>query len=735
MQADYGTFLEADKSARMGVLSDILGLSFYERLYHETAAEAAEISRKIAELQNEKETLLGEELDINVLTEEFARLQQTETALAGKKKVYDELKAKITADIKALETNLDRISLLNADIRDLTQSSDAKSQVSENLTRELAELNASLTGAAGLEQAHNAYLAAVEREKFLVHQEDLQCLYLEAKAKSEKELAEVSETISGVQKQIAELEQECSESNLEKLRADVAAHKTITLELEEIKSKETELQNLKNASAMRYQKFQTQQAAFGAECRAINESINRLETEIERLKNSGCIDYGKADCEFIKAAKDAPDEIEMLQRSHSIKMAAYNAEINASKAETDGYAAQINIIAKYLSEKQPGKDALAAELERLSTASTELTKAEAGGERLAQYKTQLADLTARKQSRVTAVHDAQAALEAIRLSFVGDNINTALKIIRTDIETLAPKSGLWLQMPVIREKTKNAENLLAETNAEIKALQKTLEEKQTLLSALFTAETPDAGAVMQSLNENRESLESLDGYIRQNDGDIKSNAREQGVLETKLNRAKAVQTRVSDISVSLSDLSKLDACYHMLKLAFSKTGITHNIIRRIIPELEMTAGQILGAMTGNVLSVKFILDKTLKTKKEIITLDVVITDNRPDGTGALPYLSRSGGEKVKAALAVILALAELKASQNGTQLGFLFIDEPPFLDSDGVNAYCDALDVICRRYPELKLMAVTHDEEMKTRFPQNVFVYKDANGSRFTPML
>ena len=53
-------------------------------------------------------------------------------------------------------------------------------------------------------------------------------------------------------------------------------------------------------------------------------------------------------------------------------------------------------------------------------------------------------------------------------------------------------------------------------------------------------------------------------------------------------------------------------------------------------------------------------------------------------------MSRSGGERVKAALSVILALAELKCSTAGVQLGFLFIDEPPFLDDKGVQAYCDA---------------------------------------------
>ena len=60
----------------------------------------------------------------------------------------------------------------------------------------------------------------------------------------------------------------------------------------------------------------------------------------------------------------------------------------------------------------------------------------------------------------------------------------------------------------------------------------------------------------------------------------------------------------------------------------------------------------------------------------------------------------------------------------------LFIDEPPFLDTDGVQAYCDALVTIQRRYPTLKVMAITHDPTMKARFPQNLDVIKTAEGSK-----
>ena len=85
---------------------------------------------------------------------------------------------------------------------------------------------------------------------------------------------------------------------------------------------------------------------------------------------------------------------------------------------------------------------------------------------------------------------------------------------------------------------------------------------------------------------------------------------------------------------------------------------------------------------------------------------------------------------MKSSLSVILALAEIKSSSSGIQLGMLFIDEPPFLDGDGIQAYCDALETIQVRYLDIKIMAITHDPTMKARFPQNLDVVKTEHGSK-----
>lgn len=169
------------------------------------------------------------------------------------------------------------------------------------------------------------------------------------------------------------------------------------------------------------------------------------------------------------------------------------------------------------------------------------------------------------------------------------------------------------------------------------------------------------------------------------------------------------------------------ADYDVLKAAFGQSGVPHQIIRSIIPQLTATSNAILGQMTGGKMGVEFRLEKMLKNGKEKVSLDIFIEEY---GKSVLPYLSKSGGEKVKASLSVILALAEIKSSSAGIRLGMLFIDEPPFLDGDGIQAYCDALETIQGRYRNIKIMAITHDPTMKARFPQNLDVVKTERGSK-----
>ena len=175
------------------------------------------------------------------------------------------------------------------------------------------------------------------------------------------------------------------------------------------------------------------------------------------------------------------------------------------------------------------------------------------------------------------------------------------------------------------------------------------------------------------------------------------------------------------------EAAKRLADYQTLIGAFGIDGIQYVIIRSIVPEIQARANAILSAMTGGRMAVDFRTEREIKTTQKIVnSLDVWITSING---GCRPYSSHSGGEKVKIALAVTLGLADVKAHRAGVQLGMLWIDEPPFLDGDGTEAYADALVSMANRNPEMRILAISHDPQLKARFAQNITVTAGENGS------
>lgn len=236
------------------------------------------------------------------------------------------------------------------------------------------------------------------------------------------------------------------------------------------------------------------------------------------------------------------------------------------------------------------------------------------------------------------------------------------------------------------------------------------------------------GATMDTTALTAE-VANIDSKIADIDIQITSYQQRIGSLSQKLDEIKKLKTEIAELSKEAGALSVDISEYELLKAAFSQDGIPHQIIRSLVPKLTEISSSILGQMTGGKMGIEFQTEKVMKSNsnKEVVTLDIFIEEY---GKSVLPYLSKSGGEKVKASLSVILALAEIKSSTAGIQLGMLFIDEPPFLDSDGIQAYCDALETIRSRYPDLKIMAITHDPTMKARFPQSLDVVKTDEGSK-----
>ena len=274
-------------------------------------------------------------------------------------------------------------------------------------------------------------------------------------------------------------------------------------------------------------------------------------------------------------------------------------------------------------------------------------------------------------------------------------------------------------LPVAEERNATALNRVLELTAEITGIDDEISERQ--------AEADKEILAMAGMEEAQAIVNGLDTEVNAINSMVKEKQMRIGALQQKSEQIAKLKQDIAALQDKQVEYAKETADYDTLKVAFSQSGVPHQIIRSIIPQLTATANTILGQMTGGKMGVEFRLERLQKNGKEKVSLDIYIEEY---GKSILPYLSKSGGEKVKSSLSVILALAEIKSSSAGIQLGMLFIDEPPFLDGDGIQAYCDALETIQNRYNNIKIMAITHDPTMKARFPQNLDVVKTENGSK-----
>ena len=121
-----------------------------------------------------------------------------------------------------------------------------------------------------------------------------------------------------------------------------------------------------------------------------------------------------------------------------------------------------------------------------------------------------------------------------------------------------------------------------------------------------------------------------------------------GHSRRQMEEIETAEAKLEVLRRQATEQGQLAAGYEELKRAFSQDGIPHNIVRSIVPLFEATATSIISQMSGGHMSIEMRMEKTLKSnsKKEVTALDIIVNDA---ATGALPYMSRSGGERVKAA--------------------------------------------------------------------------------------
>ncbi|MEG1894604.1 MAG: exonuclease subunit SbcD [Oscillospiraceae bacterium] len=723
MQDQYGLFLQADKEARMNILGNILGLAVYGHMEDTAADKLTQANRDLRVLTDKVTSIAStipdaEQLSLSIEGETNA-IESLQEQSKKKLAEIDGVKVQLNTLLEAGQ----RVIRLQGNISTLA----GKKAVSEgNKSTQAAiifQADATLLQEAEITAGVAEYNSLLEQEKQLIANK---AIYDDMSNQRKRIISAVTEIESGLNN--LEKEHTSTEKKITEIKFYTDREPEITGKHEEydrytaeITAMEVEyegytlLANAVKVAEMALERLKAERQQGKA---TRNNTILAIEKKVELLNDSGCPDIAKASCRFLKDAVEASNALEPAKQ----ELAQYNTDSEnvIREAENALTVAQENLAnTKYNTARMTHLRGLCGGLRQYEDFYILLS-----GQK-EQLKTHTERLHAIEQELLSIAE--KITLHTEELSCVDKKLKTAEIGVKQyeDLQKKIEMSKIWTEkeklLPVAREKKQSAAVRIEELNAEIVDIEAEISEK--------TAELEKEKQSAFGSDELKIKVDAAETEISTIQREVQQHSMTLGALKKQQEQAAESDKAIKDLQKQAENIGHIAAIFEELKKAFSQDGIPHNITRSIIPIFEATASNILGQMSGGKMSVEFMTEKLLKSnsKKEVTTLDIIINDS---DTGRLAYMSRSGGERVKAALSVILALSEIKSTKAGVQLGFLFIDEPPFLDAPGVQAYCDALEAIQSRYSDLKVMAITHDPAMKSRFPQSVDIVKTAEGSK-----
>lgn len=723
MQDQYGLFLQAKKDERIAILGNLLGLGIYgvmeldskkklseQRKELASKKEAVRIKTDFIKSKGDPESELQKaEEDIQQLNKDIEDLSDTQGQLLNKHAQI----AKAEQECRKASEELDDCHKRRRSISDEISS---KTQILENCNAALESANEVREKAAEYKQLSEQI---IELEKDVLNHDN-----------AKRNLAGYNADIQNCQNIINDAKRRNNDiANLiEQLKAELPDNLEEKLtELAQARTQCEELQEKRHLASVAEQELQQIRATYS---QRISEAENRRKYRLDRISeirqqeefmnNSGCPDIHRASCRFLAKAiddvKSLPEEADHLEKcEEEIAALRIKRDEEISKKQDEiciiGYDAErldlltrkARALVKYENLK---KD---AEKKKLEIARLE-TEKNTNSKTIGQYEEILLELNIKAQ-KATDIVD-------VLSDSVIKHDDAVCK--RNSVAHFADQEK---ELPVYEERKQHIDKRLTELYQE--------RSKEDANELVLYNNLREAEIKLEELRkdiEGSEALEEVERRLKSTKETLEKAQIQKGVLTQRVEDVEAMRSEIALLNKGIAVAAEKADCYEALKQAFSQDGVPHQIIRNIIPHITDTTNNILGQMTGGTMGVEFVMERTVKGKDgDKATLDVLINEY---GKTTLPYASKSGGEKVKASLAVILALSEIKATAAGIQLGMLFIDEPPFLDDEGAQAYVDALETIRDRYSDVKIMAITHDDAMKARFGQAVTVIKTDDGSK-----
>lgn len=211
--------------------------------------------------------------------------------------------------------------------------------------------------------------------------------------------------------------------------------------------------------------------------------------------------------------------------------------------------------------------------------------------------------------------------------------------------------------------------------------------------------------------------------------DIRKLQSKKGALDERLKQIETAKEEMKEKKESIADLNREIELYKTLIEIYGKRGIQAAIIENAIPELQDETNRILAKITDGRLTVEFLTQRDTKSGSTVETLDIKISD----GLDTRKYETYSGGEEFRINFAIRIALSKTLARRAGATVRMLVLDEGfGTLDEKGRERLAQVINAISDEFE--KIIVITHIQDLKDYFSNQIKVYMTPNGSMFKPL-
>ncbi len=702
-QGKADAFTTRTPAERKRILSDILGLERWAQ-YEDAAkkhirtrdAEMEVIDIRLREISADlaKEPQLKQDL-----SDAQSAHNEAQTALAAAEAELAEV-AHAPAELKhAQEQQAMQQRRLRENERDFASAEEDSKRQTERIAGyediiarrdEIEEGYGALQAARDADQSLGEKLTALKDVDEAIH--DLQRQLDAARAELEQDKRE-RETL------IIELErtqEQDFDADLDEVNGEIA-------QLEVIEGQRNGLQDALNELGETRASLETTLKALTAEGQHIGKRIEQLDATDDPI----CPLCGQPLDEDHRAKIIAELTAEREQKREEYRL-NHNRLMEIAEAVKDHreQSGKMDVTLKTLPALRQRAGALQVQAQAAANAESRLHKAHA----------ELTEITTALESDDFArdIRDQLTVLEARRAELGYDR--TTHDAAREQLTTYRGYETEKSRLDVALESLPDAEKALDNAEQRKTRIAKALEEDtaalETLLKEIAQLEVLVQEQQKRQQEVNRQRTNERVAYNR-----VVTSQQELKALDQQRKRKSELQDRRKEMQYE-------QAIYTELRDAFGKNGVPAMIIESAIPELEVTANDLLTRMTDGRMHLRFSTQREKVSGGMTETLDIEIADE----LGTRGYELYSGGEAFRINFAIRVALSKLLARRAGAHLRTLFIDEGfGTQDADGRDRLVEAINVIQDDFD--LVLVITHIDELRDSFPVHIVVDKTASGS------